>query len=137
MNMKIVVSNTIEKPISKVWEYYNSPEHIVNWNFATEDWQCPWAENDMKVGGVYKAKMEAKDGSFGFELKAVYSEIIPEKSFVYILEDKREVSVKFLEKGQATFVEISFDAEQQNPAEMQKAGWQAILDNFKKYAEKQ
>ena len=132
---KINIETIVNQSIEKVWKAYAEPEHIVNWNFASSDWHCPKAENNMEIGGEYWARMEAKDGSFGFDFKAIYTEITPYKSFAYKMEDDRKVAVFFHEKENATQIKIAFDAENQNPLEMQQAGWQAILDNFKQYAE--
>ncbi|MCB1178942.1 MAG: SRPBCC family protein [Leptospiraceae bacterium] len=132
---KITIEASIGKDSKKVWEYYTSPEHITKWNFADPSWQCPSAENDMRVGGKYKARMEAKDGSFGFDFEAIYDEVTIGKSFSYTMPDNRNVSVKFNEAGSSTEIEIIFDAESENPVEMQRDGWQSILNNFKKYAE--
>ena len=132
---KITIEASIGKDSKKVWEYYTSPEHITKWNFADPSWQCPSAENDMRVGGKYKARMEAKDGSFGFDFEAIYDEVTIGKSFSYTMPDNRNVSVKFNEVGSSTEIEIIFDAESENPVEMQRDGWQSILNNFKKYAE--
>ena len=132
---KISVSATINADVKKVWDYYTNPEHITQWNYADPSWQCPSASNDMHVGGKYSARMEAKDGSFGFEFEATYNEIAEGKSFTYTMPDNREVNVVFNEDGDKTVVNVTFDAENQNPVEMQKNGWQAILDNFKKYTE--
>ena len=135
MDNKITVTATINADVKKVWDYYTNPAHIVNWNFAAPSWHCPTATNDMKVGGVYKARMEAKDGSFGFDFEAVYNEIIPEEKIVYTIADGRKVINTFEEKNGETRVITEFEAESQNPIEMQKGGWQSILDNFKKYTE--
>jgi len=132
---KISVSATINADVKKVWDYYTKPEHITKWNYADPSWQCPSASNDMRVGGKYNARMEAKDGSFGFEFEATYNEIAEGKSFTYTMPDDRQVNVVFNEDGDKTNVNVTFDAENQNPVEMQKNGWQAILDNFKKYME--
>lgn len=121
---------------SNAWDYYTKPEHIVNWNFASDDWQCPSASNDMRVGGKYIARMEAKDGSWGFDFELIYNAITPGESFTYTMEDGREVQVTFRNHEQKTEVTVTFDPETQNPVEMQRGGWQAILDNYKKYAEK-
>ncbi len=135
MTMKITIETTVSADRKKVWEAYTDPKHIVNWNFASEDWCCPSAENDLRVGGKYKARMEAKDKSFGFDFEAVYTEIIGGEKLVYRIEDGREVTV-FFEDGEGKIkVTIVFEAEGQNSEEMQRAGWQAILDNFKAYAE--
>ena len=135
MDNKITVTATINADVKKVWDYYTNPAHIVNWNFAAPSWHCPTATNDMKVGGVYKARMEAKDGSFGFDFEAVYNEIIPEEKIVYTIADGRKVINTFEEKNGETRVITEFEAESQNPIEMQKGGWQSIFDNFKNYTE--
>jgi uncharacterized protein YndB with AHSA1/START domain len=135
MSNKISVSATINADVKKVWDYYTAPEHITKWNYADPSWQCPSATNDMRVGGKYSARMEAKDGSFGFDFEATYNEIVKGKSFTYTMPDDREVNVVFDGDGDKTSINVTFDAEDQNPVEMQKNGWQAILDNFKKYTE--
>lgn len=132
---KITIDTVIVADIQKVWDYYNSPEHITKWNHASDDWHCPKAENDMKVGGTYLARMEAKDGSFGFDFKAIYDEIIPMTKVAYTLGDERKVVTTFEKQGIQTKVTTVFDAEGMNPIDMQKAGWQAILNNFKRYTE--
>lgn len=131
---KITVQATVAADVKKAWDNYTLPEHITKWNFASDDWQCPRAENDMRVGGKYSARMEAKDGSWGFDFEAIYSEITPGKSFTYSM-DGRNVTVAFETKGDSTLVTVTFDAETENPVEMQQQGWQAILDNYKKYTE--
>jgi uncharacterized protein YndB with AHSA1/START domain len=135
MSNKIIITATVGADSKKVWEYYTKPEHITKWNFADPSWQCPYATNDMKVGGKYSARMEAKDGSFGFDFEAVYNEIILGEKFVYAMPDGRQAAVVFRKVGDKTEVTVSFDPETQNPVEFQKNGWQSILDNFKKYAE--
>ncbi|PSR53501.1 activator of HSP90 ATPase [Adhaeribacter arboris] len=132
---KITVDATIAAHISKVWEYYTQPEHITKWNFATSDWQCPKAENDLKPGGKYSARMEAKDGSFGFDFEAIYDEVIDQKKLTYTMGDGRQATTDFENLEGTTKVTTTFDAENTNEVEMQRAGWQAILNNFKKYAE--
>ncbi len=132
---KITIEVNVATDRSKAWEYYTHPEHITKWNFASDDWCCPAAENDLKVGGKYKARMEAKDGSFGFDFEAIYDEVsIPEK-FVYTMPDGRVVVTQFMEVDGNTEITTTFDAEDQNPVEMQRDGWQAILNNFKNYVE--
>ena len=131
---KVTVQAIINSDIKKVWDYYNNPEHITQWNFADPSWQCPNAENDMKVGGKYRARMEAKDGSFGFDFEATYSDIMYEEQFTYGLGE-RTVNVKFNPISNQTDVIVTFDAENENPIEMQRSGWQAILNNFKNYTE--
>jgi uncharacterized protein YndB with AHSA1/START domain len=132
---KITVQATVAADVKKVWDYYNNPEHITKWNFASDDWQCPSAENDLRVGGKYRSRMEAKDGSWGFDFEAIYDEVVDGEQFTYTLPDGRQVSVDFKDLGDQTAVTVTFDAETENPADMQQNGWQAILDNFKKYTE--
>jgi uncharacterized protein YndB with AHSA1/START domain len=131
---KITVEATIEADKNKVWDYYTNPKHIVNWNFADPSWHCPKAENDMRIGGRYCARMEAKDGSFGFDFEAVYTDIIDGQEFSYEFGG-RNATVKFNDLGDQTEVVVTFDPENANPVEMQKDGWEAILNNFKNYVE--
>lgn len=131
----ITIEATIEAPIEKVWETWTKPEHITQWSFASEDWFTPKAENDLRPGGKFSTRMEAKDGSFGFDFEGTYDEVTDHKLISYSLEDGRKVKIEFEEKGDQTLVKEIFDAETENPVEMQKAGWQAILNNFKKYTE--
>ena len=131
---KITVSAIINAPIKKVWDCYTNPNHIVNWNFADPSWHCPSATNDMRIGGTYKARMEAKDGSFGFDFEAVYTQIESEKYFSYEFGG-RVASVDFKNNDSQTEVVVVFDAESENLVEMQRAGWQAIQNNFKNYTE--
>lgn len=132
---KITVQATVNADAKKVWEYYTSPTHITQWNFADPSWHCPTAINDMRVGGTYKARMEAKDGSFGFDFEAVYSEISSGKHFTYEFGG-RKATVQFNPSGNTTEVIVTFDPETENPIEMQRGGWQSILNNFKNYTEK-
>jgi uncharacterized protein YndB with AHSA1/START domain len=133
--IQITIDVTVAQSPEIVWEQYTHPKHIVNWNFASDDWHCPKAENNPMVGGAYFSRMEAKDGSFGFDFKAVYDAVIPNEKLVYTLEDGRKVTTLFEKVGNATTVTTVFEAENQNPVDMQKAGWQAILNNFKSYVE--
>jgi len=112
------------------WDYFSNPKYIVQWNFASPDWCCPRAENDLRVGGSLKSRMEAKDGSMGFDFEGVYDEVNPFKSIKYHLEDGRNVQIIFEATGSGTEVTEIFDPEGQHPLEMQQAGWQAILDNY-------
>ena len=134
--MKIKIEATISAPIPKVWSYWTKPEHIMKWNFAVPEWQCPRAENDLKVGGKYSARMEAKDGSFGFDFVATYVEVVDQKKISYTMEDGRSAITEFQTIGDKTKVTTIFDAEQSNPVEMQQQGWQAILNNFQSYTER-
>jgi uncharacterized protein YndB with AHSA1/START domain len=133
---KITVEATIAADSKKVWDYYTLAEHIVHWNFASDDWQCPWAKSDMRPGGKYAARMEAKDGSFGFDFETTYDEVEEGEKFSYTMDDGRQATTIFNKLGDKTQVITSFDAETENPIELQKNGWQAILNNFKKYAER-
>lgn len=133
----IKIDIAILAPLQKVWDYFNAPEHIVKWNFAQDTWHCPSAENDLTVGGKLSTRMEAKDGSFGFDMVGTYDEIIPYQLLRYHLADGRKVEVQFEEvDASTTKVTQTFDPEQANAREMQREGWYAILDNFHKYVEK-
>ncbi|MBE0539061.1 MAG: SRPBCC family protein [Ignavibacterium sp.] len=134
-NTKITIEAEISADAKKIWGYYNKPEHITKWNSALDEWHCPSAENDLRVGGKLKSRMEAKDGSVGFDFEAVYDEVINEKKIVYTIADGRQVVTNFENLGNMTKVTTTFEAENENPVEMQRAGWQSILDNFKKYVE--
>jgi uncharacterized protein YndB with AHSA1/START domain len=134
-NQKIIVEASVNAPMSKVWEHWTEPKHITQWNNASDDWHTPHAENDLRVGGKFLSRMEAKDGSFGFDFEGIYSEVIPFEKIRYGLEDGREVETIFTATGDTTTLTTTFDAENENPIDMQKGGWQAILNNFKKYVE--
>jgi uncharacterized protein YndB with AHSA1/START domain len=131
----ITVETFVNAPIDKVWECWTHPEHIVNWNFASADWHAPKAENDLRPGGSFTSRMEAKDGSYGFDFEGVYDDVIINNLISYTLGDGRTVVIKFTNTGNETHIAESFEAEDVNPEEMQRDGWQAILNNFKKYAE--
>ncbi len=131
----ITVATSVKAPIEKVWELWTTPEHIKNWNKANDDWHTPKAENDLRPGGKFVSRMEAKDGSMGFDFGGTYEEIKAKKLISYTLEDGRKVEIIFSPEGDTTKVTESFEAESTNPIEMQRDGWQAILDNFKIYAE--
>lgn len=132
---QVTISAVINAPVDKVWKQWTTPADIMNWNNASPDWHTPRAENDLRVGGSFSSRMEAKDGSFGFDFGGVYDEVETHKVIAYTLGDNRKVRVVFESNGSNTSVTETFDAENQNPVEMQRAGWQAILDNFKKYVE--
>ncbi len=131
----ITVAATVNAPIEKVWEFWTTPGHIIKWNNASDDWHTPHAENDLRVGGKFLARMEAKDGSYSFDFEGVYDEVKTNESIIYTLGDGRKVEITFEADGQTTKVIESFEAEGTNSLEMQQTGWQAILDNFKKYTE--
>lgn len=132
----IKIDITILAPVEKVWDYFNTPKHITKWNFAHESWQCPTSENDLRVGGKFKTRMEAKDKSFGFYLEGIYDEVIPNERLKYHLEDGRNVEIIF-DKIDDTTTKVTeiFDPEKQNSVEMQRDGWYSILNNFHKYVE--
>jgi uncharacterized protein YndB with AHSA1/START domain len=134
-NTKITIEAEISADTKKVWDYYSTPAHITKWNFASDDWHCPKAENDLRVGGKLKSRMEAKDGSFGFDFEAIYDDVIYLRKIAFTMPDSRQVITNFENLEGKTKVTTTFDAENENPVEMQRAGWQSILDNFKKYAE--
>jgi|SRR6185312_11550025 len=134
-NKSITVSTIVKTPIEKVWKYWTTPEDIMQWNSASEDWHTPRCENDLRVGGKFFSRMEAKDGSFGFDFGGVYHDVIEHKLISYTMGDGRKVEINFWDEGDATKIIETFEAESTNSFEQQKAGWQSILDNFKKYAE--
>ncbi|HQV77230.1 MAG TPA: SRPBCC domain-containing protein [Chitinophagales bacterium] len=127
------INTEVRATIQKVWNCYNLSEHITKWNFASLDWCCPFAENNLVVGGKLKSRMEAKDGSFGFE--ATYTEIVEYALIAYTLSDGRKVKTTFTNNNGIVEIEIGFEAENQNSLDMQQAGWQAILTHFKNYTE--
>ena len=131
----LTITTLIRQPLDRVWQLYTLPEHIVQWNFATSDWYCPSAVNDLREGGEFNWRMESKDGRMGFDLKGTYTEVTPGEMIAYRLEDGRRSVVKFDEEEGNSRVTVSFEAEKDNPADLQRNGWQAILDNFCRYAE--
>lgn len=131
----ITVKATVNVPVAKAWESWNKPEHITKWAAASDDWHAPKAENDLRTGGVFSTRMEAKDGSFGFDFGGTYTNVKEHEVIAYTMGDGRTVEVTFKDNGNSTDIVETFDAESQNPIEMQQQGWQAILDNYKKYTE--
>ena len=131
----ITVEAIINAPVEKVWKLWTVPQHIMQWNNASDDWHTPKAENDLRVGGKFSSRMEAKDGSFGFDFWGVYDEVKPNQVIAYTIGDGRKVKITFISQDNATKVTVTFEAENQNPIDMQRGGWQSILNNFKKYAE--
>lgn len=132
----ITVEAIVNAPVQKVWEYWTEPTHITQWNAASADWHSPSATNDLRSGGTFVFRMEAKDGSFGFDFAGTYTSVKPLEYIEYEMEDGRKVEITFTAKGNTTTVTETFDPETENPVDMQQAGWQAILDNFKAYVEK-
>jgi len=132
---KITVETVVNAPVEKVWKFWSLPEHIKNWCAASDDWHAPKAENDLTVGGKFSTRMEAKDGSFGFDFGGVYDEVKTNELIEYTMGDGRKVEVHFTANGNETKVVETFDAENTHSIEMQQGGWQAILNNFKNYTE--
>jgi uncharacterized protein YndB with AHSA1/START domain len=131
----ITITTTINATLDKVWNFWNNPKHITNWYFASSDWHCPKAENDLQVGKSFNIRMEAKDGSFGFDFEGEYTKITEFQLIEYILADSRTVITTFEKNQNTILVTQQFDPENENPLELQQNGWQAILDNFKKQVE--
>lgn len=131
----ITVSVLVEAPLERVWECWTLPEHITKWNHASDDWECPVAENDLRVDGRFSARMQAKDGSEGFDFGGTYTIVDPPHTLTYTLDDNRPVTVIFVETDEGILVTETFEMENENSEELQRAGWQAILNNFKLCAE--
>ena len=132
----IEIQATVLQPVQKVWQYWNEPSHIIKWNAASEDWHTTKATNDLRVGGKLQSRMEAKDGSMGFDFGGIYDEVTEYQRIAYTLGDGRKVEIDFVELSPTeTKIIEKFEPEQQNDPAMQQAGWQAILNNFKSYAE--
>jgi uncharacterized protein YndB with AHSA1/START domain len=132
---RVTVETTVHAPVERVWTYWTEPQHITKWNNASDDWHTPIAENDLRAGGKFLSRMEAKDGSFGFDFSGVYDEVRINEGISYTLDDGRKVNITFISQENETKIIETFDSENMNPIELQKDGWQAILDNFKKYTE--
>ena len=132
---QITVETTVNAPVAKAWEFWSNPEHIPHWCFASDEWHAPHAENDLRIGGKFKTTMAAKDGSFGFDFEGEYTNVVQHQLVEYVLGDSRKVSIQFTDLGNATKVVEIFDMENTHSEEMQRDGWQAILNNFKKYTE--
>ena len=132
---EITIETTVKSPVAKVWEYWTKPEHIIKWNNASDDWHTTKAESDLREGGKFSSRMEAKDGSFGFDFGGVYDKLKENELIEYTIGDGRKVKITFSNNGTETKIVETFEAENTNSIEMQRGGWQAILDNFKKYTE--
>lgn len=132
---KITVKILVQKDIDSAWEIWTNPEHIQKWNHATDEWNCPRATNDLQPGGKFSFRMEAKDGSMGFDFSGTYDAVDQLKKITFSLDDGRKTEIQFIKNGSSTEIVEIFDAEKSNPTEMQQQGWQSILNNFKKYAE--
>lgn len=131
----ITITTTVLAPAEKVWERWTVPEHIIKWNNASDDWHTTHAENDLRIGGKFLSRMEAKDGSLGFDFIGIYDLVKENKLLEYTLGDGRKVIIVFTGISNTTNIVETFEAESENSIEMQRSGWQAILENFKKYAE--
>jgi uncharacterized protein YndB with AHSA1/START domain len=132
----ITINASVNAPVDQVWNYWTDPKHITQWAAASDDWHTTRAENDLRAGGQFNSRMEAKDGSFGFDFGGMYDTVDTHKQIAYTLGDGRKVDIQFAGNGEQTDIVQTFDPENENPVEMQQQGWQAILNNFKKYAEK-
>ncbi len=135
MNRTITIETLIEAPIEKVWSCWNEPMHITQWCYASPEWYAPAATNDLKVGGKFSTTMAAKDGSMSFDFWGIYDQIVTNELIAYTMGDGRKAKIIFSKLGDATKIVETFEAETQNTLELQKAGWQSILFNFKIYTE--
>lgn len=133
--VKITVQVTVKATIDKAWKVWTTPADIIQWNAASDDWHTTKAENDLKVGGKFSYRMEAKDGSFGFDFGGTYDDIKTNELIAYTMDDGRTSVISFEPKGNETSIVQTFEAETENTIELQQFGWQAIMNNFKKYAE--
>ncbi len=131
MNTQLTVEVIVNAEVAKAWDFFTLPEHVKQWNFAAPEWHCPQAENDLQVGGKFIYRMEAKDGSFGFDFCGVYDVVDTHRYIKYTLEDNRVVEITFSAEGDGTKVTEVFEAEKVNPIELQQQGWQLILNNYK------
>lgn len=131
----ITIETTVNAPVEKVWKAWTTPADIIQWNAASDDWHTTKSENDLRAGGKFSSRMEAKDGSMGFDFWGIYDEVKPNEIIASTLGDGRKLTVTFISKGAQTEVKEAFEAEETHPVEMQKNGWQSILNNFKKHTE--
>jgi uncharacterized protein YndB with AHSA1/START domain len=128
---RITVSALINRPVADIWNLWNAPEHVMQWNAGSDDWHCPKANIDLRIGGRFSSTMAARDGSFSFDFEGVYDDVQMQRRIAYTMSDGRTCEVLFsVEQGDTRITE-TFDAETDNPVEMQRGGWQAILDRFK------
>lgn len=134
MTNPLEIDALVNAPLERVWALWNEPAHITKWNAASPEWHSPFAENDLREGGSFNYRMEAKDGSFGFDFAGTYSTVRPHEFIAYTLGDGRRAEIRFSSEGPQTRIRERFEAEGQNAADMQRAGWQAILDSFSAYA---
>ena len=133
--MKITVETAVKSTLHRTWEAWNNPADITQWNAPSDDWHTTRSTVDLREGGKFLSRMEAKDGSAGFDFGGTYTRVVPEKLIEYRIDDGREVAVEFVARGGEILVKTVFDAETENPAEVQRSGWQAILDSFARHVE--
>jgi len=133
--IQITVEVKVKLSVTQVWELWTNPMHIIHWNQASDEWHTSRAENDLRKYGRFLYRMEARDGSFGFDFSGEYRKIVNLKLIEYVLDDSRKVSITFDESNNETIITESFEVEEVNPPDLQRDGWQSILNNFKKYAE--
>lgn len=133
--MKITIETVVKANLSSVWDIWNNPEDIKQWNTAQDDWHTTRSTVDLREGGKFSSRMEAKDGSIGFDFEGTYTRVVPHRIIEYRMSDGREAKVEFMKHGDSVHIKTTFEAETENPAEMQQAGWQAISDNFGRYVE--
>lgn len=131
----VTVETTVQAPIEKVWQYWTEPAHVTKWNFASHDWHCPTATNDLKVDGKFSYRMESKDGRSGFDFGGLYTLVEPQHKISYKMSDGRTVDITFMPQGDTVKVSETFAVENENTIELQRSGWQSILNNFKKHVE--
>jgi uncharacterized protein YndB with AHSA1/START domain len=133
--MKITIETLVKAPLARVWDAWNNPEDIKQWNAASDDWHTPSSRVDLREGGTFSSRMEARDGSVGFDFEGTYTRVVPHARIDYRMGDDREVQITFSEQAGGVRVTETFDAEDRNSAELQRSGWQAILDNFARHVE--
>lgn len=133
--MKITIETTANAPLATVWDAWNTPADIQQWNSPSPDWHTPHSTVDLREGGKFLSRMEARDGSAGFDFEGTYTRVVPQQAIEYRMPDGREVQTEFTEVDGGVHIRVTFDAETENPLEMQRAGWQAILDSFRCHAE--
>lgn len=133
--MKITIETVVRAPLNEIWAAWNTPADIMQWNTPQEDWHTTKSTVDLRVGGKFLSRMEAKDGSIGFDFEGTYTRVVPNEAIEYRMSDGREVQIGFVERAGSALVTTTFDAETENPPEVQRQGWQAILDNFGRYVE--
>ena len=133
--MNITIETTVNAPIDRVWSAWNDPRAIEQWNAASPDWHTPRARVDLREGGSFSSRMEAKDGSAGFDFEGTYTRIEPQRLIEYKMGDRRKVRIEFIPSGHRVTVRETFDAEDTHTAKQQRQGWQAILDNFARHVE--